>query len=60
MCQKLLDTTVKTGLDAAKAIPKKRSPQTAEATDKLIGNKTCKKNVKQNLRLIWIEEMLNK
>ena len=47
--KKLLNTTTKTGLDAAKTASKKIVHKTAEAIGKLIGNKVAKKIVKPKL-----------
>ena len=47
--KKLLDTTTKTGVDAAKTTPKKVVHKTAEATGKLIENKIAEKIVKPKL-----------
>ena len=41
--KKLIDTTTKTGMDAAKTVPKKVVQKTAEATRDLIGNKIANK-----------------
>ena len=44
-----MDTTTKTGVDAAKTTPKKVVHKTAEATGKLIENKIAEKIVKPKL-----------
>ena len=41
--KKLMDTTTKTGIDAAKTVSKRVVQKTAEATGDLIGNKTADK-----------------
>ena len=43
MEKKLMDTTTKTGINAAKTVSKKVVQKTAEATGDLIGNKTADK-----------------
>ena len=48
--KELLDTATKTGIDAAKAVPKKVVHKTAEATGQLIRNEIAEKIVKQKLR----------
>ena len=42
-CKKLMDTTTKTGIDAAKTSSKRVAQKTAEATGDLIGNKKADK-----------------